>query len=260
MMDEKIRGQKRRSFRAIQSILLTSAGCLLLVGALGLVLYNLYEDQFAGKSSLKILDEIDPDRAVSGGDKAQEESEEQLLIRCDEEGEAVTGMIPENKVPLFIDFPSMEMPVKVIDGEEYIGYLTIPSIDRELPVTSTWSYPLLRIAPGRYTGSVYSHDIVICGHNYDRHFGEIKNLQEGAEVFFTDMAGNRFGYSVLGVEQLEPYDSEEMTSGDWDLTFFTCTLGGAHRVTVRCKLEYIIYSQGDSEAAEETETETESES
>lgn len=250
-------GQKRRGFRAIQSIILTTAGCLLLVGALGLVLYNLYEDQLAGKSSLKILDEIDPGRNDSGsGSAAEEESEEQLVIRCDEEGEAVTGMIPENKVPLFIDFPSMEMPVKVIDGEEYIGYLTIPSIDRELPVTSTWSYPLLRIAPGRYTGSVYSHDIVICGHNYDRHFGEIKNLQEGAEVFFTDMAGNHFGYSVLEVEQLEPYDSEEMTSGDWDLTFFTCTLGGAHRVTVRCKLEYIIYSPGDSEITEESETES----
>ena len=126
MMDEKIRGQKRRSFRAIQSVLLTSAGCLLLIGALGLVLYNLYEDQFAGKSSLKILDEIDPDRAVSGGDKAQEESEEQLLIRCDEEGEAVTGMIPENKVPLFIDFPSMVMPVKVARAETSLMGLRSP--------------------------------------------------------------------------------------------------------------------------------------
>ena len=254
-------GQKRRSFRTLQSILLTTAGCILLAGALGLVLYNLYEDRFAGKSSLRILDEIDPGRTLPDADDLSEDgSTDQILIHCDEEGEAVTGMVPENKVPLFIDYPSMEMPVKVIDGEEYIGYLTIPSIDRELPVTSVWSYPLLRIAPGRYTGSVYTHDIVICGHNYDRHFGAIKDLQEGAEVLFTDMAGNRFGYSVLEVEQLEPYDSEEMTSGDWDLTFFTCTLGGAHRVTVRCKLEYIIYSQGDSEAAEETETETESES
>ena len=69
MMDEKMgSGQKRRGFRAIQSIILTTAGCLLLAGALGLVLYNLYEDRFAGKSSLRILDEIDPGRTLPDAD------------------------------------------------------------------------------------------------------------------------------------------------------------------------------------------------
>lgn len=28
---------------------------------------------------------------------------------------------------------------------------------------------------------------------------------------------------------------EEMESGDWDLSLFTCTLGGSYRVTVRCE-------------------------
>ncbi len=31
-------------------------------------------------------------------------------------------------------------------------------------------------------------------------------------------------------------DVEEMITGDWDLTLFTCTLGGQTRVTVRCQL------------------------
>ena len=34
-------------------------------------------------------------------------------------------------------------------------------------------------------------------------------------------------------ETLEPTDEEAMTTGDWDLTLFTCTPGGQTRVTVR---------------------------
>ena len=30
---------------------------------------------------------------------------------------------------------------------------------------------------------------------------------------------------------------KELLSGDWDLTLFTCTLGGKSRVVVRCKIQ-----------------------
>ena len=50
------------------------------------------------------------------------------------------------------------------------------------------------------------------------------------------MDGNRFIYAVSGTEQLPGTAIEEMKSGDWDLTLFTCTIGGAARVTVRCVL------------------------
>jgi len=36
------------------------------------------------------------------------------------------------------------------------------------------------------------------------------------------------------VETLMPTDIKEMTSGEFDLTLFTCTVGGQYRVTVRC--------------------------
>ena len=36
-------------------------------------------------------------------------------------------------------------------------------------------------------------------------------------------------------EILQPGDVEEMLSGGWALTLFTCTLGGRTRVTVRCE-------------------------
>ena len=50
------------------------------------------------------------------------------------------------------------------------------------------------------------------------------------------MDGNVFRYEVVELETLMPTAIEEMTSGDWDLTLFTCTIGGGSRVTVRCEL------------------------
>ena len=48
------------------------------------------------------------------------------------------------------------------------------------------------------------------------------------------MEGSTFSYTVMELEPLPADAVEEMTSGDWDLTLFTCTLDGQSRITVRC--------------------------
>lgn len=129
------------------------------------------------------------------------------------------------------------MPTIEIDSYDYIGTLTVSRFGLELPVMSEWSYPGLKIAPGRYRGSVWTDDLIICGHNYERHFGNLKNLESGDEIIFTDVNNNVFTYQVEEVIILQPTDVEEMVSqesGEWDLTLFTCTIGGRTRVTVRC--------------------------
>ena len=74
---------------------------------------------------------------------------------------------------------------------------------------------------------------MILAHNYDRHFGRIKNLAIDDPVQFVDAAGNAFHYRVAALETLEKPDVEKMIDSGYDLTLFTCTLGGRHRVTVR---------------------------
>lgn len=146
--------------------------------------------------------------------------------------------------PDFVRYPDMEMPTEEIDGHDYIGVLEIPSLELSLPVMSEWSNEKFKMAPCRYVGSVYSEDIVIAAHNYQRHFGKLKTLREGDEVCFTDVEGNVFIYAVSGFDTLGKKDVEEMTTGEWDMTLFTCTPGGAKRVTVRCTLErYIVSSE-----------------
>ena len=101
-----------------------------------------------------------------------------------------------------------------------------------------WSYAGLKVAPGRYSGTTYADDLVICGHNYAKHFSPIKWLAIGSPVHFTDADGLRWNYEVESVETLHPTQIEEMITvtetDSWDLTLFTCTSGGNARYAVRC--------------------------
>lgn len=196
----------------------TITGLLLFAAALALSAYNFWDGYRAEQSREKLLEEY--------RDKNQDISDE------GEQAEESDGQIPDYQLN-----PEMEMPevmLEELDGAACIGVLEIPAIDLKLPVLSEWSYPLLKKAPCRYSGSAYLDNLVIAAHNYRTHFGKLKELETGDEVIFTDAAGNRFEYKVAVVEALTPQSVEDMTSGEWALSLFTCTLDGKNRVTVRC--------------------------
>lgn len=200
----------KRSKKGLVCILL---GLLLLLSSLGLTGYNLWEEEracAAAEERVQVLKAQTPD--------LEEED------------------LPPELIPDYILNPGMEMPVVEIEGHDYIGYLNIPVLELDLPVMASLSYPKLKIAPCRYAGSAYLDNLIIAAHNYKRHFGGIKDLSIGDAVTFTDIDGNVFSYAVVEVTQFEPNQAADLRSGDdWDLTLFTCTLGGRHRVTVRCE-------------------------
>lgn len=127
------------------------------------------------------------------------------------------------------------MPILELDGNQYIGTLELTSMGITLPVMSEWSYPKLKLSPCRFSGSVYQDDLIVAGHNYSSHFGGLKDLAVGDEITFTDAEGRVFSYAVSAQQLLGPMELEELEAGDWDLTLFTCTVGGKRRVCVRCE-------------------------
>ncbi len=194
-------------------------GTALLLSALFLVIHNVLEDRNSGEQAVKILNELK--------DEIQEYTE------------PVTTMPIAENYDLFAEYEeptAPEMETVEIDGNVYIGYISIPAIDIELPVLQNWSYPNLKIAPCRYVGNIYENDLIICAHNYTTHFGKIGNLHTDDEIILTDVSGKEWHYSVVNIEQLPGTAVEDIKFGnadDWDLTLFTCTLGGQSRVTVR---------------------------
>jgi sortase A len=197
-------------------------GALLIIGAIVLAYWNQSEDNAALESAMQIVPQL----------------VEQIQDNTDAENvDPDIEVIPELYKPVeLLTEEDKEMTEVEIDGNLYIGYISIPSIRMELPVMSDWSYPKLKIAPCRYNGSIRGEDLVLMAHNYKSHFGPISQLKIGDEVFFTDMDGNTTAYEVVGKDVLDPTAVEVMTSGECDLTLFTCTYGGASRVTVYCDL------------------------
>ncbi len=189
-----------------------TCGVVLVLAALVLFIYNRREAQQAEKSVETI------------GPKLVEYIQEKKNKDPDASGE-----------PVYPDPYDPEMTEVEIDGYAYVGYISIPALGLELPVMSEWDYRRLKIAPCHYTGSTKTNDLVIAAHNYRSHFGRLSELSAGDEVLFVDMDGRVWNYTVAAVDVLSPFAVEEMTAGEYDLTLFTCTYGGANRVTVRCE-------------------------
>ena len=180
-----------------------NAGLLLIAAALFLSVYNEWESHEARDSARQVIAQL-----------------------CD-------ALPTEAGEPTTLPDVRREMPVKTINGRDYIGVLSIPSLELELPVISQWDYPALKVAPCRYSGSLYQDNLIICAHNYASHFGKLKELQPGDTVLFTDMDEHVVTFQMVERETLNPMDAEGMEAGDWDLTLFTCTIGGQTRVTIR---------------------------
>ncbi|MBQ9020642.1 MAG: sortase [Eggerthellaceae bacterium] len=184
--------------------LLTAFGIVCILAALTLTGYNWNQSRAAGEESAHALDIMSVQ--LPGYEK-----------------EGVTG-----------DVLDTEMPVVQIDGRSYVGRIDIPRLDISLPVLAEWSEEGADIAPCRYKGSVYNDTLIIAGHNFASHFGNLYQLADGDNVTFVDVNGAAYHYIVLTAETIDGYDLRGMEEGEWDLTLFTCNFSGVERTTVRC--------------------------
>ena len=189
--------------------------CCLIVSA-GFVVFNHWEGKQAQQTSVNLLQEV----RQSIFDNTLEESIPEESVRDE------TIEIPE-------ELPQ-EMQTMEVNGYECIGILSIPVLELELPVLTDWSYEKLKMAPCHYYGSFYGKDFVIAAHNYPSFFRRLPELQPKDLVLFTDVSGTAYYYEVILLETLPPEATEEMITSGFDLSLYTCTPGGASRVTVRC--------------------------
>lgn len=184
--------------RNLVGIICVFLGVVCILSSVGFVAYNRWEDKNAETTADSLLSDV------------------QCII--DEK----------------IGAEDLEMPTVKVDGYDCIGILSIPVLDLELPVLTDWSYAKLKKAPCHYYGFCYEKDFVIAAHNYKAHFGRLSELQAGDVVVFTDVSGTAHYYEVVILETLPKNATKEMITSGFDLSLYTCTLGGGSRVTVRC--------------------------
>lgn len=232
-MNSNTKEKRGRGSPAGKVLVFVGLICLLTAAALGI--YNIWDSNRAGEASAKIEESLiekirenmntgNPGSSTGGGSI-----------------ESILQTIP---MEILESAPYKDMPVEVIDGYRYIGFLEIPSIGLSLPVMEEWDYDRLKVSPCRYSGSYYTDDLVICAHNYYRHFTPVKdNLGMGEDVYFTNVLGESIHYQTVNKETVAPTDIRKMVQDSmtsekldtWDLTLFTCNVGGQTRVAIRCQ-------------------------
>lgn len=191
-------------------IVCITVGILLLIGALTLLIWNNVESSKAEQSSIEVVSQLKD--AIPDGEKQSENSSD---VSYTPKKERQTTEIE-------------------IDSYDYIGYLSIPALELELPVMSRWDYQRLKVSPCRYSGNITDKNLVVIAHNYSGHFGNLDRLQFEDEVLFTDVTGDVTTYQVACVDVVPPSSAEEVVSGDFDLALVTCTYSGKTRFVVYC--------------------------
>ena len=104
----------------------TAIGLLLLLAALCLTAYNLMTDAMASMQVQVTLEALKPELGEA-------EASEAVSVQPVRE----TAL---EEIPDYLLNPQMDMPVKTVDGADYIGLLSLPAISLELPVIDQWSY------------------------------------------------------------------------------------------------------------------------
>ena len=186
--------------------LLIATGLLLILAAVGLTGYNLLSARAAEERAEAAMDVI----------------------------AAEVSPAPVEEVPLYKIDPNVSMPEITVNDIAYVGYLSVPALELDLPVITRTTDYYLTVAPCRFSGTAYQGNLVIGAHNYSTHFGRLKELRYGDTVTFTDMDGNLFVYEVANIETLTPDRDEYLRESEYPLSLYTCTVGGRTRLTVRC--------------------------
>ena len=226
----KNKNKKRNPIAAV----LVAIGVISLLGAAAWYAHLLIEDISAERASAGIVEKLNVLLDEKTGNTPSNGSQNGGSNRGDETDPYVPEIAPDPK--------NIEMETMKVDDTGYIGIITIPSANLDLPVAYDWDYEKLKVSPCRYAGSFYTNDIVICAHDYGSHFRAIRSLGIGDKVIFKSMDGTRYEYVVTNVETVGPTAIEHMITSRgennakfWDLTLFTCNVGGMTRCAVRCE-------------------------
>lgn len=185
---------------------LVAAGVCMMLAAAGLHLVQEQEDTMAGENSQILLQHLELSRTALPGLTASEPEE------------------PEQE---------SDMPQKQYLDYSMIGTVRVPAVGIELPVLSTWSYDLLKVAPCRYSGTLKDGNLILMGHNYKSHFTPLHAAAMGDTVEFEDVNGVVYRYTVAEITILYKNDGEKLPS-EYPLTLFTCSAGGQNRIVIRC--------------------------
>ena len=124
------------------------------------------------------------------------------------------------------------MPVLSLDGTDYIGILEMPSYGSALPVQAQWGS--VTQSPCFYGGSAYDGTLQIGATSQTGQYDFYQELSVGDGVYFTDMAGNRYSYTVTNLHYAEHADRTSLEKNPGNLILFIKNIYDRQYLIVTC--------------------------
>lgn len=129
------------------------------------------------------------------------------------------------------------------DGTPYtiIGIITVPKLNIQYPILSTWNYEILKNATCRFHGPEYPNEVgnfCIIGHNYKNNsfFSKLITLEKMDIIQITDTTGKTVDYIVYDKYNVNPDDTNctsQKTDGKTEITLITCYNNGTQRTIIK---------------------------
>lgn len=218
--------------RKIAGVIFVMLGAVLILSALLLFLHNEREEAMAGEAARSVMQELRTRIAETQTEATQKDLNSVQMPSLSDPSDSVPTPETEGSDELAGTMATIQ-----VAGYEYIGFLEIPALTLELPILADWDEARLKTAPCRHFGSADTDDLVIAGHNYKNHFGNLHKLRVGDIVTFTDTAGKVLLYSIGEIRTLDATAVEEVQQSDWPLILYTCTYTGKARLMVGCGIQ-----------------------
>ena len=124
------------------------------------------------------------------------------------------------------------MAVLSLEGADFVGVLEMPRYGSALPVGNDWGR--LSRYPCRMGGSVYDGSIRIGATSQRGQYDFYREISVGDELYFVDMEGNRFAYTVTDLRYEQHADQAALGAQEAELVLFVQNIYAFEYLIVFC--------------------------
>ena len=148
--------------------------------------------------------------------------------------ETLWALIPEPQGAVPEERNNNDMAALSIDGTDFVGILEMPLYGSALPVCADWGqsskYPCC------FQGSIYDRSLQVGATSQKGQYDFYRQISVGDSLYFTDMTGNRYAYTVKDIHYAKHADQDTLLREDTALTLFIKNLYAFEYVIVFCDI------------------------